>query len=49
MKKYTCNDYRLEMMLAGLRKRLAEERMSDKDRIRLEEQIRELESEIGLD
>ncbi len=49
MKKYTCNDYRQEMMLAGLRKRLAEEAMSEKDRAQLEAQIHQLEREMGID
>ena len=49
MKKYTCSDYRQEMMLAGLRKRLAEESMSRKERAQLEAQIRKLETEMGLD
>ncbi len=49
MKKYTCNDYRREMMLAGLRKRLAQESMDEKERARLEDQIRQLEIEIGID
>ena len=28
MKRYTCNDYRQEMMLAGLRKQLADPQLS---------------------
>ena len=49
MNRYTCNDYRQEMILAGLRKQLAESRLSESEKKRLETQIRELEAEMGLD
>lgn len=49
MKAYTCNDYRQEMILNGLRKQLADSRLSDSERIRLEIQIQRLEKEMGLD
>ncbi len=49
MNRYTCNDYRQEMMLAALRKQLADPRLSDTERERLEKEIRRLEMEMGLD
>ena len=48
MKRYTCNDYRQEMMLAGLRKQLADPKLSESDRKTLEAEIRRLEKEMGL-
>lgn len=49
MKQYTCNDYRQEMMLAGLRKQLADPKVSDSEKKRLERQIKSLEKEMGLE
>ena len=49
MKIYTCNDYRQEMMLAGLRKQLNDPKLTESERRRLEEQIHRLEKEMGLD
>jgi hypothetical protein len=48
MKRYTCNDYRQEMMLAGLRKQLAEAQLSKSEKERLEKEIRRLEADMGL-
>jgi hypothetical protein len=49
MKKYTCTDYRQEMILAGLKRQLAQSGLSKAERDRLNEQIRQLESEMGMD
>lgn len=49
MKRYTCSDYRQEMILVGLRKRLADPSLSQTEKKMLEEQIHRLESEMGLD
>ena len=49
MKRYTCNDYRQEMMLAGLRKQLNDPRLSETDKEALKEQIHRLEVEMGLE
>jgi hypothetical protein len=49
MKRYTCNDYRQEMMLAGLRKRLADPRLSPSERESLEKEVKRLEVQMGLD
>jgi hypothetical protein len=49
MKRYTCNEYRQEMMLAGLRKQLANPDLDESEKKHLEQQIRQLEAEMGLD
>lgn len=49
MKKYTCNDYRQEMVLVGLQKRLADPELSEEEIKRLREQIRHVKEEMGLD
>jgi hypothetical protein len=46
---YTCSSYRQEMILAGLRKRLAAEHLSAEEQKVIQEQIRKLEREMGLD
>jgi hypothetical protein len=46
--KYTCEDYRNEMMLLALRKRLEEEDLSTKERDRLVAEIKKLEQEMEL-
>ncbi len=48
MKQYTCTDYRQEMMLAGLRKQLADPDISADQKERLKLEIKRLEAEIGL-
>lgn len=48
MKRYTCADYRQEMILAGLRKQLADPHLSDAEKKVLEDQVRRLEAEMGL-
>jgi hypothetical protein len=47
-KKPTCNDYRQEMMLLGLRRRLAEEDLSDSEKQVIQAEIQELEKEMQL-
>ncbi len=46
---YTCSDYRQEMILAGWRKQLADPDLRPEDRKRLQEDIRRLEKEMGLE
>ena len=46
--KYTCNEYREEMMLLGLQRRLHAEDMSEEERERLKERIRDLEAAMGM-
>jgi hypothetical protein len=47
-KKPTCNDYRQEMMLLGLRRRLAEEDLSDSEKQAIEAEIKKLEESMQL-
>ena len=47
-KRYTCFDYRREMMLMGLNKQLMRQDLSTAEKIALERAIGELEKEIGL-
>ncbi len=46
--EYTCEDYRQEMKLMALRKRLEEEDLSKEEKARLAEEIKKLEQEIKL-
>jgi hypothetical protein len=47
--KYTCTDYRTEMILLGLQRRLNQPDLSEKERDALQEEIRALEKTMGLD
>lgn len=47
-KVYTCTDYREEMILAGLRKRLQQPDLKEEERLQLIQEIEELEKQIGL-
>lgn len=46
--RYTCNEYRQEMILAALQKQLRKEGLSDAEKYRLLEEIYKLEKEVGL-
>ncbi|MBI5845995.1 MAG: hypothetical protein HZB23_15150 [Deltaproteobacteria bacterium] len=46
--RYTCSDYRAEMLLASLRKRRSDPSTSDQDRKIAEMEIERLEREMGL-
>ena len=45
----TCNDYRQEMMLLGLKRRLAEGDLSDTEKQAIEAEIKKIEREFQLD
>ena len=45
---YTCNEYREEMQLLGLQRRLHDQDISEEERKRLEERIRDLEAAMGM-
>lgn len=47
--KYTCSDYREEMRLIGLKKRLNEETLSQLDKQTIEAEIAKLEKALQLD
>ena len=46
---YTCSDYRSEMILLGLRRRLLDETLSDETRRDIEKQIKALERAMGME
>jgi len=45
---YTCNDYREEMILAALQKRLRQHNLKEKERLLLIQEIQQLQKKIGL-
>ena len=47
--KYTCSDYREEMRLIGLKKRLNEETLSSTEKQVIEAEINKLEETLQLD
>jgi len=47
--QYTCREYREEMILLGLRRRLGADDLSDTEKEILKEQIRRLENTIHMD
>lgn len=46
--KYTCNEYREEMILAGLQKRLQDNDLSKEERLGLQKEIDQLSIKMGL-
>jgi hypothetical protein len=48
MDKYTCAEYRQEMILVGLRKQLSKPDLSESERKNLETQIEKIEEAMGL-
>ena len=46
--RYTCNDYRLEMILVGLKKQLARTDLSEAEKAQIETEVRKLETEMGM-
>jgi SMC interacting uncharacterized protein involved in chromosome segregation len=47
--KPTCSDYRQEMILLGLQRRLAKEDLSETEKKAIKAEIEKLEKEIQLD
>lgn len=47
--KYTCTEYRQEMLLLGLQRQLTDPKLTDAERARLTEKIRDLETQMGMD
>ena len=45
---YTCGDYRQEMVLLALKKRLAEGGLSPEEKRVMEKEVAELEKEMGM-
>jgi hypothetical protein len=48
MKNYTCNDYRQEMILLALKQQLVDSDLSQAQKERLQEQVRQIEAEMDL-
>jgi len=46
--RYTCNEYREEMILASLRQRLANADLSEDDRQTLIQEVEKIEKEMGF-
>lgn len=46
---YTCNEYREEMILLGLQKRLASENLTPREKQDLLKEIARVEKQMGLD
>ena len=47
-KRYTCNEYREEMILAALQRRLATQDLSPEEKKQLTTEIEKLEAAMGL-
>ena len=47
--KYTCTDYRTEMILVSLRQRLKQEDLNDDEKREILLQIEEIEADMELD
>lgn len=47
--KYTCMEYREEMLLLGLKRQLERPGLPEAERRRLAERVRELEERMGMD
>ncbi len=47
-KNYTCNDYREEMILLALRRKLADKDLSEAEKKRVQNEIRRIESQMGM-
>lgn len=49
VKKYTCNEYREEMILLGLQKQLDSGNLTSKEKEKLLREIAEVEKQMGID
>ena len=47
--RYTCSDYREEMILAGLQRRLASGKLDPEEARKVKTEIKKLEKAMGLD
>lgn len=45
---YTCNEYREEMILVNLHKRLQQEGLTEEDRLEIQKEVERLERQMGL-
>ena len=49
MKPYTCTEYRQEMVLLGLKRRLADPALDPSEKKQIEKEIKILEAQMGMD
>jgi hypothetical protein len=47
--KYTCTEYRQEMILLGLKRQLEDPELPEAEKMRIAEKVRELEQQMGMD
>ena len=47
--RYTCQDLRMEMIILGLRRRLQDTTLDDREREEIRARLHELEAAAGLD
>jgi len=47
--QYTCNDYRAEMILISLNKKLTDPCLTEKDRQNIQNEIKRIEKLMGMD
>lgn len=47
--RYTCTEYRQEMILLGLKRQLEDSVLTEDQRVHVAEKIRELERQMGMD
>ena len=47
--KYTCTEYRQEMLLLGLRRQLEDPELPEGQKRRIADTIHELETQLGMD
>lgn len=47
--KYTCNEYRQEMILLSLQKRINEENLSEEEKVIILKEIKRVEHEMEMD
>jgi len=47
--KYTCTEYRQEMILLGLKRQLENSGLPESERMRIAEKVRQLEQQMGMD
>jgi hypothetical protein len=47
-RKPTCNDYRREMMLLGLKRRLAQDDLSEAEKQAIEVEVKKLEADMQM-
>jgi len=45
---YTCNHYREEMILLGLRQRLTRDQLTESEREEIQKEIKKIEIQMGL-